>query len=240
MRQGHLTSDLFDSKFVLVSRNGVLVQHVRRKCRELGTIDATSVPPIVHRRQLATIAWLRTGLSSQGKEIPKRHLLAACERVLRLRKGLIEKVRSFTDTLSEETRPQIEALLTQDRSTQVLMDLTHNLPNVITNDNFDLLVDAMKASLIEDEKNKHEIQRSNERREARRKLRAEREKKSQAEELASRARLEAASYKSEDRNIIEKLIFDCNRLSRKSARTKNLVYLCIAVIISFLLIFTEL
>ncbi|ESW62765.1 hypothetical protein X772_36760 [Mesorhizobium sp. LSJC280B00] len=51
-----------------------------------GLPDET-VPPVVHRRVLATAIWLRTGMGAGDLNIPKRMLLASCEHVLAIRPG---------------------------------------------------------------------------------------------------------------------------------------------------------
>jgi hypothetical protein len=71
-RQGREDRDIFKSRYVMVTRNGLVAQLTKRKCVELGLISPRVTPPIVHRRYLTASIWLRTGLGEQSFDIPKR------------------------------------------------------------------------------------------------------------------------------------------------------------------------
>ncbi len=147
LRAGVCTSDLFATRFVIVTRNGLLAQSSRRFCIQADLISKKNVGPAIHQRQLATAVWLRTGLQAANDEIPRQYLLAACERVLELRPNVVNQVRLFARSLTPEKEQQLELLLTQDRSTQVLMDKTLGVSGVIGPQNIELLVDKMKEAL---------------------------------------------------------------------------------------------
>ena len=63
-RSGHEDHDIFKSRFVLMTKNGLLAQLVRKKCVELGVISQSAIPSVVHRRVLTVSMWLRTRLFS--------------------------------------------------------------------------------------------------------------------------------------------------------------------------------
>ena len=147
LRGGQSSKDIFLSRHVLVTRNALLSDRARRFCVESGLSSKTGVGPAVHQRQLATAAWLRTGLGQQS-EVPRRYLLAACEKVLALKKGVVEQARAVATSLTPETSEQLELLLRQDRSAQLLMDRTLGISTVITSGNIETLVADMKQELI--------------------------------------------------------------------------------------------
>lgn len=152
-RRGVEDRDLFKSRFLVMTRNGLLAQLVRKKCVQMGLLSSTAMPPIVHRRVIAAIMWLRTGLGSNGLEVPKRLLLANCASVLAIRPGVVEAVRRITDALGDEEKArQLDLLVTQDRSAQMLMDKTLGAPSVVTKANISQLFEEMLHPHLEEER----------------------------------------------------------------------------------------
>ena len=121
-RRGYEERDIFKSRFLLMTRNGLLAQLVRRRCVESGLIAPSSIPPVVHRRVVTASMWLRTGLGASDLEMPKRLLLANCERVLAIRPSVVDAVKRLTDALGDEEKVrQLDVLVNQHRSAQMLM-----------------------------------------------------------------------------------------------------------------------
>ena len=147
MRQGQFSRDVFKAKHILVTRNAAFVERARKFCTDEALLPPRMVGPAIHQRQLATAAWLRTGLG-QNLELPRRVLLAACERVLGVKKNVVEQARAAAKSLKPAQAEQLDLLLTQDRSTQLLMDRTLGVSTVITSDNIEALVEDMKKQLV--------------------------------------------------------------------------------------------
>ncbi len=154
-RQGKFDSDIFRSRFVVMTRNGLLAQVVRRACLDMELLSRSQIPPVVHRRVLATSMWLRTGLGTSELDVPKRMLLANCERVLAVRKGVVEAVKKLTDALQDDEKVrQLDILIQQDRSTQMLMDKTLGAASVVTEQNLPVLLTEMLHPHLEEEREK--------------------------------------------------------------------------------------
>jgi hypothetical protein len=100
MRHGIQSRDLFQSRHILIMRNALLCQSAKQFCIASGLNSKTSVGPAIHQRQLATAIWLRTGLSDVQQDIPRRYLLAACERVLELKRSVVDQVRIISRSLT--------------------------------------------------------------------------------------------------------------------------------------------
>ncbi|HEY6266768.1 MAG TPA: hypothetical protein VIX11_00600, partial [Candidatus Acidoferrum sp.] len=81
LRAGKHYQDLLKCGYVFVTRNPVFVQRSRKYCLESRLINQYQQGPIILQRELATIAWLRTGLDMEER-IPRGYLLATCDRVL--------------------------------------------------------------------------------------------------------------------------------------------------------------
>ena len=112
MRRRYQSPDVFRSRHLLITRNPLLSQSARAFCIEHDLIRPDSIGPAIHQRQLATAAWLRTGLGAEQREaIPRRYLLAACERVLELRKTVIDQVRYVAKALTPEKRSNLTYFL---------------------------------------------------------------------------------------------------------------------------------
>jgi len=149
MRRGIQSRDLFQTRHILITRNALLCESAKQFCISCSLNSKMSVGPAIHQRQLATAIWLRTGLSDVQQDIPRRYLLAACERVLELKRGVVEQVRIISRRLTPEKAKQLDLLLTQDRSTQLLMDKTLGASNVVNSNNIEPLIEEMKRSLTE-------------------------------------------------------------------------------------------
>lgn len=148
-RSGVKSSDIFQSKHIVVTRNPGFPRLARRIAIEQHHIAKNHVGPVIHTRQLATAVWLRMGMAER-KEIPRSYILSACRRVLTLRRNIVEKVNHFKDNLSEDQAEQLEILMTSDRSAQVLMDKTLGSAKIIDSTNIEVLLEELKKAQIAD------------------------------------------------------------------------------------------
>jgi hypothetical protein len=218
MRAGNQSRDLFQTKHVLITRNGALAQLGRRFCIDHEITSRNSVGPAIHQRQLATAVWLRTGLTD-GEDVPRRYLLAACERVLELKKNVVDQVRLAARNLTKEKAEQLELLLTQDRSVQVLMDKTLGISNVVSAANIDSLVDVMRQGLTAEIERRASEKITAAERDAAAKVRRAHEARRAAEREASTLGNSLSTIDAEDRRIVGRLIDDVNVLVRRRRQT---------------------
>lgn len=220
-RRGRTSRDIFDAHTIVLTRNGILAQVVRRVCLDLGILSVDMVPPVVHRRVLATAMWLRTGMGAEDLNIPKRMLLASCERVLAIRPGVVEAVKRLTDALGDEDKTrQLDLLVSQDRSTQALMDKTLGASNVVTAENLPQLWQEMLHPHLEEERQKGQEAVTKAKEEGKTKLaRANQQfdalKKSKDEEAERFVAARDKTYR-EDREAIAALCGDVARTLRRN------------------------
>jgi len=183
-----------------------------------------SVGPAIHQRQLATAIWLRTGLSDVQQDIPRRYLLAACERVLELKRGVVEQVRIISRRLTPEKAKQLDLLLTQDRSTQLLMDKTLGASNVVNSNNIEPLIEEMKRSLTESVEADAASSISTAQREGAAKVRKANERRRAAEQENLTLVQSLAQTEADDARIVDSLLAEVNRaMSRLRWLTKVIV-----------------
>ena len=224
-RRGKTSRDVFKSHAIVLTRNGLLAQIVRRAYAEMLGTPEEMVSPVLHRRVLATAMWLRTGMGASDLNIPKRMLLANCERVLAIRPGVVEAVKRLTDALGDEDKTrQLDLLVLQDRSTQALMDKTLGQSNVVTKENLSALWQEMLHPHLEEERQKRvkavdavkvegkrRLEKANEKLE---KLQKDREKEvaSLSEKLGAQRR--------EDRDAVEALCTDVANILRRKRKVR--------------------
>ena len=121
LRHGKHRRDPLQNSHVFISSNQTLVEKARDYCLQSELVRETQCGPVVDIRNLATIAWLRTGFEDSEK-LPTSHMLAQCERVLRIRKDVIENAVNQVAKFSPEKVEQFELLLQDNRAVNYLMD----------------------------------------------------------------------------------------------------------------------
>ena len=151
LREGRHHSDLLRCRYIFVTRNATFERKSRDYCLSSRLITSVQQGPVIHQRELATVAWLRTGLGASS-DIPKAHLLAACDRVLRFRMEVQEAVAAKLSEVTPEKMEQFELLIQDHRSIRRLADETLNDERVVTADNAPRLLEAMRMATIEEEK----------------------------------------------------------------------------------------
>ncbi len=147
MREGKHKNDPLANSHVFISSNVKLVRKARRYCIESHLIRETQCGPVVDTRDLATIAWLRTGFENSDK-LPISHMLAQCERVLRVRKDVVESARIQVSKFAPEKTEQFELLLQNNRAVGFLMDSSHGSSSTFDVNNDQQLLDGMLDAAI--------------------------------------------------------------------------------------------
>ena len=210
MRKGIQSRDVFQTRHLLVTRNALLCESAKQFSIAKGLNGRTSIGPAIHQRQLATAIWLRTGLSDVQKDIPRRYLLAACERVLELKRNVVDQVRIISRTLTPEKAQQLDLLLTQDRSTQLLMDKTLGSSNVVNSNNIEPLIDEMKRSLTESIQSEAATSISVAQKDAAKQVRRANERRKLLEQENVALTQSLAQRQAEDAHIIDALLDEVN------------------------------
>ncbi len=236
-RSGRTSSDLFQSHAVILTRNGLLAQIVRQQFREIEGGASNLIPPVVHRRAFATAMWLRTGMGASDLSIPKRMLLASCERVLAIRPGVVDAVKRLTDAMADKAKAQqLDLLISEDRSAQALMDKTLGLTNVVTEENFPLIWHEMIQPYLEEEREKGKAAVAAERTETQKKIESE-QLKLKAFQQEREAESKALSAKvlsniAEDRQAVEGLCADVGGIIRRRKILRIIFGVIIALVFS--------
>ena len=157
LREGKQSTDVFKSRYVMVTRNNTFVRHARSYCLQSRMINEMQEGPIIHQRELATMAWLRTGLGAD-ETIPRGHLIATCDRVLQVRPEVRNALADQLARLTPERLEQFKVLMQDARSMQKLADQTLNNADVVTAENAEHLLEVMREATAEELKEKHEAE----------------------------------------------------------------------------------
>jgi len=150
LRAGRHSADIFQCGYIFATRNPRFVQHSRQYCLSSRLLYETQENPVIHQRELATVAWLRTGLGAE--RIPRGQLLAACDRVLQVRSEVRDTVGERLKEFTPEKMEEFELLITDYRSLRRLADQTLNNEHVVTDENAAELLEAMRQATIAEEK----------------------------------------------------------------------------------------
>ena len=166
LREGRHSSDIFKCRYVMVTRNSTFVKHVRNYCLQSRMITEMQEGPVIYQRELATTAWLRTGLGAD-EAIPRGHLIATCERVLQVRPEVRNALAAQLAKITPERLDQFNLLMQDARSVQKLADQTLNNESVVTTENAEHLLNVMREATVEELREKHEAELAAERAAAR-------------------------------------------------------------------------
>ena len=90
-RNGIHRKDPMDCTHVFVTGNNRLALYARKYCLHNQSINQNACGPVLALQDIATIAWLRTGFG-EAEALPRKHMLAACEKVLAVQKSVVTKV----------------------------------------------------------------------------------------------------------------------------------------------------
>ena len=230
-RGGYEDRDIFKSRFLLMTRNGLLAQLVRKRCVEWGVISPHSIPPVVHRRVITASMWLRTGLGANDLDIPKRLLLANCERVLAIRPGVINEVKRVAEALGDEEKVrQLDVLVKQHRSTQMLMDKTLGATSVVNQENFGELFDQMLHPYLEEERIRGETAVRKELEKGERRVEEARSELEQARSAETAVVTQLSERSREDRAVVDALCEDVTKILITQRRDRKRMGVALAVV----------
>lgn len=127
-RAGTRSSDVLDSKCILVSRNSTYAHFSHRFVVKNLDNYSFSIGPVIETKTLSAITWMRFG-SDADENYPQISLIAACDRILASNGVLLRKAeRQLKKVASDEV---VEALLSTQQSVLDLVIGVGGNPEVI-------------------------------------------------------------------------------------------------------------
>ena len=147
LREGRQSQDLFRCRFAFATNNPKFAREARSYCLGSHLITERQWGPVVHLVDLATLAWLRTGLH-QSEIIPRGRLVSTCERILQLHPEVTHAVYEKLSQVTPERIAEYEILLSDQRSVRTLMDQTVGDYSTVTTDNVTHLFEQMRLATV--------------------------------------------------------------------------------------------
>lgn len=129
---GHIPiTSISSCRFIFVTTNTALQGRAAAFLRERKFVREGEFMPIATSRYLAGLCWLIAGGKSDQSPTVAR-LLANCATALRLRPELADRTKRFLLNIDPDKARHFEALMTNDRASQYLMEVTLGNPDLIT------------------------------------------------------------------------------------------------------------
>lgn len=231
-RANNQTNDFFKSKFIMLSRNWLFVEFAKRFCNSHGLIEGNDVGPITTVRNASALIMLTLGYQGK-KEIVRRQLLGACERVLRIKPNVSRAAWSKVKEIKPELLKQYEALLSRPRSVQVLADRTLNVERALKNDEIEGLVKLMENSL--GEKYKAEADERHAQQEAEHKIKQDELNKQidQKQIIIDNQSAEAQALKENNQILLHAWVKNINKWADRGRKIQIIALVGLAAIFSF-------
>ncbi len=218
MRHGKHKNDPLQNSHVFISSNEKLVRKARDYCLQSQLVRETQCGPVVDTRDLATIAWLRTGFEN-SERLPTSHMLAQCERVLRVRKDVIENARQQVAKFTPEKVEQFELLLQDNRAVSYLMDTARGSSALFDPEQDQELLDGMLDAAIKVVRDETDAKLSEKDRRIRQ-LRSENKKAQKETQAEYQAKLDEEARKTAE---VEARLAELERLREEDAKRLALV-----------------
>ena len=118
---------------IFLTKNGKLVKITEDLLHELSKLHEGDVPPCITDRYFAGLLWIMFGGEKGG--LPEHRLLANCARAVQAGDNVISKMHEILVHSSPEQVEHFSALMTSERASQYLMQLTLGDPVLITEEN---------------------------------------------------------------------------------------------------------
>jgi hypothetical protein len=133
-RKGANERNVFDNTYSFITLNWKFFRSARRVCLERFSINEQSNPPILHFNDFSASVWVAAGFPTEAK-LPERTLLAACERALGGRTGVLQKARSLFEKFQVSDSEHIEAFFQNKDCVDAIVQNTYNDPSLIDDNN---------------------------------------------------------------------------------------------------------
>jgi hypothetical protein len=159
--------------------------------------------------------------------------------VLELKKNVVDQVRIISRSLTPEKAQQLDLLLTQDRSTQLLMDKTLGSSNVVNANNIEPLLEEMKRTLTETIEIDAAASIAAVQKDANAKVRKSNERRRIIEQENETLNKTLSKTESDDIGIVDALLDEVNRETRRRYRFTKFTAGALVVLIAVLPLITE-
>jgi hypothetical protein len=158
LAKAHVSLDRVQTcRYVFVTSNAAFQRIAERFLKDNKYVLRGEFTPVVTDRYMAGLCWLICGGSSENA--PSRvRLIANCSAALRTRPEIVDRTKRFLQDLDPDLLDHFEAVMTNDRASQYLVETTLGNPEAITANNISAVLQGMERRLTEQvarEKDEH-------------------------------------------------------------------------------------
>jgi hypothetical protein len=153
-QNGAHTSNLYESKCVILTRSPGFVSTTRTYLRNECGYPSYAVAPVMELRHFSTMFMLSYGVDI-GRPVIRSQLVAMCDRIISLSPDLLSKIRQVMTRWEKVPKDQIEAALENPIVLSELAVATANDPSTVTASNGKAIYDIMYKSGQKDAELRH-------------------------------------------------------------------------------------
>jgi hypothetical protein len=196
-------SSVANCRFMFATPNAALQRRVAAYLTRKKFVLEGEFTPVVTSRYLSGLCWLMCGGKSDQSPTMAR-LLANCAAALRLKPEIAERTKRFLSAIDPEKAKHFEALMTNERASQYLIEVTLGDMSVVTANNAEDIFEEVQrraAEKVAIEKDQHYLGQIDALKDARR---AAEEETARLRESLQDTQLEVAARKMEIRDLSER------------------------------------
>ena len=143
------------SGYVLLTDNAWVMTQSEKFMIQKKYYEKGDFPPAVTDRYLSGLLWVVLG--GKTADLPKYVLLANCAAALEPKSDVVSHMYRFLSQLDDEKAQHFHALMTDERASQHLMELTLGEAQVVTQSNAPEILEKLKSKLLEQHEKQTEI-----------------------------------------------------------------------------------
>jgi hypothetical protein len=145
----HVPIDNISScRFMFVTSNASFQRRAANFLRERDFVNKNEFMPVVTDRYISGLCWIMAGGRSENSPSIAR-LLANCAAALRLRPELADRTKKLLSYIDAEKAEHFEALMTSERASNYLMEVTFGNPAVLTASNAEEIFEEVQRRAVE-------------------------------------------------------------------------------------------
>ncbi|MCB1783831.1 MAG: hypothetical protein KDI13_07525 [Alphaproteobacteria bacterium] len=147
--------DFLKSKYLFVTNNKALATQARKFCIDEDLIKVTHAPPVISIETLSGILFLTLGDIEERVSLSRKQLLSSCAKVAIIKPELVEKLGEKLATLSPKNAEQIETILKEPKTAQLMLNLTWGNSAALTPDNAEDVIQLAVSEISAEETAKY-------------------------------------------------------------------------------------
>lgn len=152
-RDGHVSTDVFRAKHLMLTRNNLLPSVSGKMLEENKQTHRSRVPPVESVSKISAALWLELG-PSEKVDISRKQLVAACSRVASVRPEILDKLYSVLQRIVPEKAEQFKVMISNPHHIKTVMNFTAGSEEYITDKTAVEAFDRLSSEMVAEERKK--------------------------------------------------------------------------------------